>query len=202
MTSNPRPQDQLAALLPDSLHALCKPRSAAPNELLFRIGSTPKWMLFVTDGEVVLERVGSRGEVSCLQRCQSGFIGEASLTSLRYHCDARATRTTELVQIPLKSMQEVLASDVGFAERWIQMLSAELRALRLQNERLSLPRVQDRIIHLLQTEGKSGRYELSTSVKQLAQELAVTHEALYRGLAALEASGRLTREGHTICLIT
>ncbi len=74
------------------------------------------------------------------------------------------------------------------------MLSTELRALRLQNERLSLKRVQDRIIHLLQTEGKNGGYELSTSLKQLARELGVTHEALYRGIATLEANGKLIRD--------
>ena len=80
------------------------------------------------------------------------------------------------------------------------MLSAELRALRLQNERLSLQRVQDRIIHLLQTEGKNGRYELSTSLKQVARDLGVTHEALYRGIAALEESGKLIRDDDVLRL--
>jgi CRP-like cAMP-binding protein len=123
-----------------------------------------------------------------------GFVGEGSLTSIQYHCNARANRPTDFVQIPLQAMKEALNSDLSFSDRWIKMLSAELRALRLQNERLSLQKVQDRIVHLIQTEGKNGRYELSTSLKQIARELGVTHEALYRGIAALEANGKLSRE--------
>ncbi len=194
MISNPSTPKELADLLPDSLHALCKHRSVLVNEQLFRIGSMPKWMFYVIQGEVVLERVSHGGGVSCLQRCQVGFIGEGSLTSMRYHCNARATRPTDFVQIPLQAIKEALSFDPNFSSRWIQMLSTELRALRLQNERLSLQRVQDRIIHLLQTEGKNGGYELSTSLKQLARELGVTHEALYRGIAALEANGKLIRD--------
>ena len=200
MIANLCPPEKLAELLPDSLHALCKHRSVPINEQLFRIGSSPKWMFYVIQGEVVLERVSHGGSVSCLQRCQMGFVGEGSLTSIRYHCNARATRPTEFVQIPLQAIKEALNSDPNFSDRWIQMLSAELRALRLQNERLSLQRVQDRIIHLLQTEGKNGRYELSTSLKQVARELGVTHEALYRGIAALEESGKLIRDDDVLRL--
>jgi CRP-like cAMP-binding protein len=200
MIANLDPPEKLAELLPDSLHALCKHRSVPINEQLFRIGSSPKWMFYVIQGEVVLERVSHGGSVSCLQRCQMGFVGEGSLTSIRYHCNARATRPTELVQIPLREIKEALNSDPNFSDRWIQMLSAELRALRLQNERLSLQRVQDRIIHLLQTEGENGRYELSTSLKQVARELGVTHEALYRGIAALEESGKLIRDDDALRL--
>jgi DNA-binding MarR family transcriptional regulator len=74
------------------------------------------------------------------------------------------------------------------------MLSSEVRRLRLQNERLSLPKVQSRILHLIETEGHDGSYTLGCSLKQLAKQLAVTHEALYRTLAQLEKAGKIARD--------
>jgi hypothetical protein len=59
------------------------------------------------------------------------------------------------------------------ALRGVAMLNAELRRLRLQCERPSL--------------------------KSLAGELGVAHEALCRALAALEQSGRLAREEGPWC---
>jgi DNA-binding MarR family transcriptional regulator len=48
-------------------------------------------------------------------------------------------------------------------------------------------------LHLIETEGTDGRYALTYSVKDLAKQLAVTHEALYRALARLVELGRIER---------
>jgi len=150
-------------------------------------------MFFVSAGEVVLERHGFDGQQACLQRCQSGFVGEASLTSSRYHCDGRTTLDAQITKVPIKALRQALKTDPAFAERWIAMLGREVRQLRLQNERLSLPKVQDRLLHLIETEGIDGRYALTCSVKDLAKQLAVTHEALYRAIARLVEFGRVER---------
>lgn len=193
----PSPLDQL---LPPSLHALCKGQSHAAGALLFLNGHKPRWMYFVNEGEVVLERHGENGETACLQRCQSGFVGEASLTSGRYHCDARTTRPSMVTRIPVEALRQALRDDRAFSERWIAMLSGEVRRLRLANERLSLPKVRDRLLHLLETEGSQGHYTLDCTLKQLAQQLAVTHEALYRALAELERARRIERSDSAIRL--
>jgi len=93
------------------------------------------------------------------------------------------------------ALREALATDPAFAGRWIAMLNRELRRLRLQCERLALTRVQDRVLHLLETEGVDGRLAVPAGLKSLAGELGVTHEALYRAVAALEKTGRLVRDG-------
>ena len=183
----------LKHLLPANLHGRCEPADVAANTALFLTGEPPHWMFFVLDGEVVLERHGMDGQQACLQRCQGGFVGEASLTSSRYHCDGRTTVDTRVAKIPIQSLRQALKNDAAFAERWIAMLSREVRQLRLQNERLSLPKVQDRLLHLIETEGTDGRYALTCSVKDLAKQLAVTHESLYRAIARLVEVGRIER---------
>lgn len=74
------------------------------------------------------------------------------------------------------------------------MLNREVKRLRMQCERLSLHKVQDRLLHLLETEGKQGRYPLGSGLKSLAGELGVTHEALYRCVSELEKKNCLRRD--------
>lgn len=59
-------------------------------------------MFFVSAGGAILERHGFDGKQACLQRCQSGFVGEASLTSSRYHCDGRTTWDTQATKVRLR----------------------------------------------------------------------------------------------------
>ncbi len=190
----------LTQLLPARLHDMCQAEDFAANTALFLTGEQPRWMFFVLTGEVVLERHGTDGQQACLQRCQGGFVGEASLTSSRYHCDARTTLSTRVTKVPIQALRQALKNDVAFAERWIAMLSREVRQLRLQNERLSLPKVQDRLLHLIETEGTDGRYALTCYVKDLAKQLAVTHEALYRAIARLVELGRIERGDDVLVL--
>ena len=191
----------LTQLLPEHLHPLCEPANCSAGTALFLTGEPPRWMFFVSAGEVVLERHGLHGQLSCLQRCRTGFVGEASLTSSHYHCDARSTVDSRITRVPIKDLREALQRDSPFSERWIHMLSREVRRLRLQNERLSLPKVQDRLLHLVETEGDAGHYTLTCPVKELAKQLAVTHEALYRALAELQRTGRIARFEQVITLL-
>jgi CRP-like cAMP-binding protein len=184
----------LKALLPDAVHALCTKTSVKKGTLLFQAGKKPVWMFFVMNGEVTLERLNQQGEPVVLQRTRHGFVSEASLQSSKYHCDARIVANSEIIQIPLQALADALNIDTAFAGRWISMLNQEVKRLRLQSERLSMKSVKDRVLHLIHTEGKNGKYQVNTGLKSLASELGVTHEALYRTLASLEKTCTLIRK--------
>jgi DNA-binding MarR family transcriptional regulator len=82
------------------------------------------------------------------------------------------------------------------------MLNQELRRLRQQCERLSLKTVEARLLHLLRTDDATSGVAPSGGLKALAQELGVTHEALYRCIAALEKRGQVTRNDGRLLLRT
>jgi CRP-like cAMP-binding protein len=185
---------ELAELLPKDLHGLCLSDVHQKGERLFATGSKPVNMFFIERGEVILERIGAQGNSTVLQRTRHGFVGEASLQSARYHCDGKVIAVSEITQIPIKHVRAAMDSDPAFASRWIAMLNREVKRLRLQCERMSLTKVQDRLLHLLETEGVGGKYVLGSGLKSLACELGVTHEALYRCVANLEKEARLVRE--------
>lgn len=156
-------------------------------------------MLYVTRGEVTLQRLGRQGESVVLQRTRHGFVAEASLESARYHCDALVTASGAMVAIPIEPIKQALASDSEFASRWIAMLNQEVKRLCAQCERLSMRGVKERLLHLIETEGGEGRLPLGAGLKSMAGEPGVTHEALYRAVAELEKKGVLHRQAH--CLI-
>lgn len=192
---------QLNALLPEAVHALCTHKHLKKGTLLFKTGKKPEWMFFVLSGEVTLERLSQHGDSVVLQRTRHGFVSEASLQSPKYHCDGVVVANSEIIQIPIQTLADALSTDPAFAGRWINMLNQEVKRLRLQCERLSMKSVKDKILHLINTEGKNGKYQVSTGLKSLAGELGITHEAMYRTLAALDKSKTIRREEGLLSLI-
>ena len=184
----------LTTLLPKQMHPLCEGAYYKKHQRLFLTGERPHWMFFVVSGEVTLERTGLQGEPVVLQRTRLGFVSEASLKVSKYHCDALAITDTTVIKVPAKELAATLDRDADFASRWISMLNAEVKRLRLHCERLSMKSLKDRVLHLINTEGVNGEYQVNTGLKSLAGELGVTHEALYRTLATLEKTKTIRRE--------
>lgn len=192
---------ELHELLPKSLIAACEEIDPAKGTCLFKAGEKPDYMFYVVSGELVLERPGLQGSAVILQRTRRGFVSEASLKSAQYHCHGQVVVNAKVVQIPICEVRNALDRDPSFAGRWIGMLNKEVKRLRLQCERLSLIKVQDRFIHLLESEGKEGRFPIGSGIKSLAAELGVTHEALYRCIYAMEKQGTLKRTETHLCMI-
>lgn len=186
--------DDLRGLLPAILLPDCSTVAARRGECLFRSGQRPRLMHHVQGGEIALQRAGEAGANLVLQRVRQGFVAEASLEAAQYHCDAVVLAPARVTRIPMPALRQALGSDPAFARRWIAMLNGEVRRLRLQCERLALPTVQARLLHLVRTGGDGQVLRIDGGLKSLAGELGVTHEALYRSVARLESEGRLRRE--------
>ena len=85
--------------------------------------------------------------------------------------------------------------------KWVQLLSKEIMRLRTQSERLGLKDIRSKLIHLIETEGKQGVLTLQSDYKSMASEIGVTHEALYRAIAALEKEGLLEKHSDSLGLL-
>lgn len=182
----------LRDLLPKELLEQCHAHHFEKGAYLFHHGKKPEYMFFIVSGEAVLTRTSSHGEPTILQRCRGGFISEASLLADAYHCDAIATHNGQAITLPIKSLRDSLADD-KFSMKWVQLLSKEIMRLRTQSERLGLKDIRSKLIHLIEAEGKNGVLTLQSDFKSLASEIGVTHEALYRAIAALEKEGLLEK---------
>ena len=130
------------------------------------------------------------------------FFAEASLDAPRYHCNAVASRPTTLLAFPVDKVRALLAKDPQFARQWVALLAGQLHSARARLERVALKSAAERVLHYLRTEGKGPRCEvtLEGTVKDLAHELGLTHESLYRTLARLERDGMVGRGDNRLFL--
>ena len=190
----------LKELLPKGLLGQCHAHHFEKGDYLFHQGKKPEYMFFIVSGEAVLTRISSHGEPTTLQRCKGGFVSEASLLVDAYHCDAIATHNGQAITLPIKSLRDSLADD-KFSMKWVQLLSKEIMRLRTQSERLGLKDIRSKLIHLIEAEGKNGVLTLQSDFKSLASEIGVTHEALYRAIAALEKEGLLEKHPDSLELL-
>ncbi|MCW5636191.1 MAG: Crp/Fnr family transcriptional regulator [Rubrivivax sp.] len=175
----------------------------AAGDTVFAQGARAQAVFFLAAGKVRLVRHGRAGEDVTIHEASAGeFFAEASLQSDRYHCSAVAVQASDVYALPAGAMKDLLASDSDFALQWVAALSGQLRRARMRVERLCLRSAQERLRHLLLTEGTGprGSYRLRGTLKDLAAELGITHEALYRTVAAMVRDGVLVRDGTGLSL--
>ena len=188
---------------PVALRSSATRGSYEAGAVIFRTGSPTHSVFFIEAGAVRLIRYGRAGEEVVLHDARAGeFFAEASLDSARYHCDAVASMPSDLLQVPAAALRDLLDADREFAQEWVALLARQLRAARTRLERLSLKGAAERVHHLLVSEGRGRQCEvvLPGTLKDLARDLGLTHEVLYRTLASMERQGVLERHGTTLRL--
>lgn len=190
--------------LPAALRERGKPLHCEVGETVFRSGTSTHSVFYVETGAVRLVRYGRAGEEVVLHDARAGeFFAEASLDSARYHCGAVVSQAIELLQFPATALRQLLDADREFARQWVSLMARRLRTVRTRVERLSLKSASERVQHLLVSEGRGPRCEVKIqgTFKDLAHRLGLTHEALYRTLAALEREGVIQRDGMALRLL-
>jgi len=158
-------------------------------------------MYQVENGTVRLMRTDRSGREAVLQVASSGdTLAEASLFSSTYHCDAVATTESIVRLYPKAVLLAELQCDPKIAKAFAAMLAHQIMSLRTRLERRNIHSARDRVRHFLVLNvGADGRtVDLPGTLKELAADLGLTHEALYRTLARMEADGEIERTSSTI----
>lgn len=138
-------------------------------------------------GRVQLQRHTAHGARLILQDAgPDTVLAEASAFSETYHCDAVVTEAATLAVVPKPDFITVLRQDPGLALAWSAMLARSVQAARVRAEIRSLPKVAQRFDAWLDeghTLPERGRWQ------DVAAELGVTREALYREMARRRSGG-------------
>src|SRR5581483_7051587 len=130
-------------------------------------------------------------------------IAEASLFSNDYHCDAIASTKATVRIYPRQAMLAAFDKDRKAAQAFTAMLARQVMNLRTRLEQRNIRSARDRVRHFLTlSAGNDGRtVSLRGTLKDAAAELGLTHEALYRAVAALERAGEIKRARGKITLL-
>lgn len=190
--------------LPASVRAKATERKLKSGEALFRQGDKPVSFFEVTSGRVRLTRVDRAGREVVLYVAGVGeTIAEASLFSNVYHCDAIASSAATVRGYPKAALLSAFDKDRKAAQAFTATLARQVMNLRTRIEQRNIRLARDRVRHYLSVNaGADGRgVTLTGTLKDLAADLGLTHEALYRTLAALERGGEIRRGRGTITLL-
>lgn len=189
--------------LADSVRAAAIDRKLKSGQALFRLGDKTGGLFEIVTGQVRLSRVDRSGREAVLHVAGPGeTIAEASLFSPHYHCDAIASSDAVVRLYPKAAVLAAFENEPKAAQAFAATLARQVMNLRTRIERRNIRSARERLRHYLgvnaDAEGRVVR--LPGTLKDLAAELGLTHEALYRTLAALERAGEIKREKGTILL--
>jgi CRP-like cAMP-binding protein len=181
----------------------CSERALKPGQTLFRAGQRTIGPYQVASGRVRLARVDRSGRETVLYTAGSGeMVAEASLFSAVYHCDAIASTAAKVRLFPKDAVLAAFQHDPAAAKSFMARLARQVMDLRTRMELRNIHSARERVRHYLALHvGADGlTVALQGTLKELAAELGLTHEALYRTLARMAAAGEIKRlDGKIVC---
>ena len=193
----------LPGVLPPSLEAGSVVRVLASGELLFRQGDRAEAIYRVETGRLRLIRRTIDDHLVILHTAGRGeFFAEASLFAEAYHRDAVAAAQSRVRVYPKTIVMAALRTDPALAEAFMARLARQLQELRARMELRNIRSARERVLQYLRLHaGVHGRsIAIEGQFQDIAAEIGISREALYRTLAALEAEGYLTRTENAILL--
>ena len=176
-------------------------RSLARNEALFRQGEKVTAIYFVETGRLRLERRTFDGRTLVLGTTLSGnFFVEAALFADIFHCDAVATEPSRVCIYPKAAVLNALRADPANAMSFLSLVAHQVIELRHRLEIMKVRSAKERVmLYLDLNAGPNGRtVDLRSQLQDIASELGLTREVLYRTLASLEQAGAIERAGARI----
>jgi CRP-like cAMP-binding protein len=189
--------------LSSNVRASATERAIKPGQALFRTGQRTLGLLEIVSGRIRLVRVDRSGREALLYTAASGdTIAEASLFSPTYHCDAIATTKAVVRLYPKAAILAEFRRRPDSAQAFMARLARQVMGLRTRVEGRSIRSARDRIRHFLVVNAGADKRTvvLSGTLKELAADLGLTHEALYRTLARMDADGEIKRAEGKITL--
>jgi CRP-like cAMP-binding protein len=182
--------------LPATVRAAGRERKLKAGESLFRLGNRSVGLYEIVSGKVRLARVDKSGREIILYTAAAGdTFAEASLFSPSYHCDAIATTDAVVRLYPKAIALAEFERNPKAAQTFMAMLSRQIMNLRTRLEQRNIHSARDRVLHYLAVNlASDGRtVVLPGTVKDLAGDLGLSHETLYRTLAEMERAGEIER---------
>ena len=146
----------------------------------------------LTDGNMVPLHVAHTGQT----------FSEAALYSDFYHCDAIADLDSEIEVHPKEALAQALNESSEAAQAFAAHLAKQVIALRSRLEIRNIRSADERVMQFLRLEvtEKDHSITFTRPLKDIANDIGLTHEVFYRTLAKLASSEALIRMGRTIKL--
>lgn len=199
----PKWLDDVPEYFPDKLINNARLVTLKRGEYLFHRGDSVDSVNYVLEGQLKAVRLQPDGVECVMIHASAGeFFAESSMAMDAYSCDGVAVCASRVLTMPVAAVSEALCSESRFSLGFAMALSRQARKQCSRYERLRIKRSRDRVMHFLTCEASpSGEIRLASPLVELAGELALEPETLYRTLSDLEAEGVITRSGRKLNIL-
>lgn len=183
-------------------YAVARSVDLAPGAHLFRQGAAVHSVFSVIRGRVQLVRPFPSGARISIHVAGPGdAFAEAALFSDTYHCDAVALGPARVAAYPAAQIRAAIEADPALALGFCAQLARQVRDLRAQLELRDTGSAVDRVLGWIALNADSaGVARLDQPWTQIAEQIGLTRETVYRALATLERQDRIMRSAGEVRL--
>ncbi len=190
--------------LPPELKKEARYRKLLPEQILFHCRDTAEYIFALEQGRIKLLRYTCEGNLVIFRIVRAGeSFAESTLFTEKYLCNAVVEKPSTIIYYPKNVVRQALQAKPSLALSLLPLLASKNQALKNLIELRSIRSANDRILQYLFFSVTSGQNHIifDRSYKDIALELGLSAEVLYRSLAKLERSGAISRQGKEIKLL-
>jgi len=190
--------------LPIELQALIKYQDLADRQVLFHKGELAQAIFWLKSGQIRLLHYRIDGLAVNHYRIQAGeSFAEVALFMNTYDCTAIAETASRVAFIPKHLVLKALNQHPCLAEAVMTQLAGRLQQVKILLELRSIRSARDRTLQylLLSMQPEQLSMNLNQPLRGIAEELALTPEAISRALSQLEEEGIIARQRRKIQLL-
>ncbi|MFH7812363.1 MULTISPECIES: Crp/Fnr family transcriptional regulator [Acetobacter] len=187
--------------LPPEIKKASVVRKLQRGDFLFQRNTPAIGVYEVLEGRVSMSRLDPVGRDVILFVATPGeTLAEATIFGGNYHCNAVALTQAIVRLYPQPLLLQEYEQNQQFAIAYTRMLARQLVSARARIEQRNMQSARDRLRHFLSLNMDPERLSVKVrgTLKELAGELGLTHESLYRALARMEEEGEIYRQNNEI----
>lgn len=182
------------------------------GETYFCVGELPRSFAIVVSGQLKLFRINKAGKEQVFSYAQpNDAVGFVAVTDpyRAWPVDCVARTTTEVIEIELASLREILRTEPALANQFMTELSKHLLRMVQLVDQLSLKDAHNRLAHWLETwitrnYPDSGDKELMLVLpytqSEIAAQIGTVREVVSRGFSKMEKDGILKTSGKRVTI--
>lgn len=178
-------------------------RSLLAGESVYRQGDPSLSVYAVEQGRIRVVGHTRVGQTVLLYRATAGqLFSEGALFSSSHGCEAIADLPSRLLVYPKAQLWEAMRLRPELTQAFMALLSYRINALKERVQMQNIAPARERVIEYLSGAVPPGERtaHFDRPFKEIADELSLTQETLYRILGQLEREGVISRTRRSITL--
>ncbi len=187
--------------LPIDLQALIEYQDLEEREAIFHKGEAAQAMFWLESGQIRLLHYTADGQTVNHYRVQAGeSFAEVALFIASYDCTAIAESASRIAILPKYLLLQAMRQSSDLAELLMAQLAWRLHQAKILLELRSIRSARDRMLQylLISMQPEQSLIKLDQPLRRIAEDLALTPEAISRALAQLENEGVIARQKRSI----